>query len=210
MARWAPARGDVIGEIADEVLHNFPTGRILVGVDGRGGSGKTTFAADLAAAFAARGTSAVSMSLEAYADAAAVNARARYEHPYDEVAFRADAIQPFRTGEPVRLEHRSRRDGTLVPHPLTWLPESNAVLVVEGSFLLRPETVGLWHSSLWLNVTREQSIERTAERDGPAAAAAAADAEDRYIADVNPVKRAVANIDMTDPAHPRRTFSDSC
>src|SRR5947209_1527032 len=63
MARWAPARADVIGEYADEVLQLFPRGRILVGIDGLDGAGKTTFARELAEALDARGVPAAALSL---------------------------------------------------------------------------------------------------------------------------------------------------
>jgi len=80
VARWAPARADVIGEYADEALAVFPAGRILIGLDGDDAAARTGFAADLAAAVVERGVPA---------EAAAFR---------DEAAFRVDLLGPFRAG----------------------------------------------------------------------------------------------------------------
>jgi hypothetical protein len=80
MARWAPARADVIGEYAAEVQDLFPSGRILVGLDCDDPSVGAAFARDLAAAIAAQGVPAEAAEL------------------HDEAAFRAGVLTPFRAG----------------------------------------------------------------------------------------------------------------
>ncbi len=80
MARWAPARADVIDEYAAEVLEVFARGRILVGLDRDDAVAGTAFAADLAAAIAARGVPAAPAAFD------------------DEQAFRTAVLEPFRAG----------------------------------------------------------------------------------------------------------------
>src|SRR5690349_24192440 len=121
MARWAPARADVIGEYADEVLRLFPQGRILIGIDGVDGAGKTTFARDLAAAVRDRGVAAAALSFEDFSTPdgdGAPDAR-----PYDVDAFRRLVLTPYRRGETVPVDHAG-----------SFEPGERAVLVVEGAF----------------------------------------------------------------------------
>ena len=44
MALASPTRRDVITSLADEILHNYGRGRVIVGIDGLEGSGTTAFA----------------------------------------------------------------------------------------------------------------------------------------------------------------------
>ncbi|MFD1712888.1 hypothetical protein ACFSBZ_00240 [Amnibacterium flavum] len=87
MARWAAARADVIGEFADEILHNYRGGRAVVGVDGVPGAGQAAFADELASALRERGETAYRATADADDDPTAA-------------AVRADAIEPFRAGRP--------------------------------------------------------------------------------------------------------------
>jgi uridine kinase len=222
MARWAPARADVIGEYADEVLQLFPAGRILVGIDGIDGAGKTTFAKDLAAAVRDRGVASAVVSLDGFHAPAAVrhqgadDADTWFRHAYDYDAFRRLVVEPFRAGAPVALDHRSREDDAVIPDAPRFQPGDRSVLVVEGVFLHRKELVGLWHTSAWLEVPMSVGLARTAERDGSDPDPEAAinrryfGAEERYLREADPRRRANASFDLRDPASPRRIFADAC
>lgn len=215
MARWAPARADVIGEYADEVLQLFPAGRILVGLDGIDGAGKTTFAKDLAASLEERGVAAAALSLDDFlpVDAGAEGAAGTdHSPPYDVDAFRRLVVAPYRRGEPTVLQHRSRAGE--VAEPPVFVPGDRAVLVVEGSFLHARDLVGLWHTSAWLQAPRALARERAAERDGipvddPRLERESA-AVERYFRELDPRKLANASFDLRDPAGPRRIFADAC
>lgn len=80
MARWVPARADVIGAYAAEVLEVFPSGRVLVGLDGDDAEPRASFATDLAGAIRARGVPAESAPFT------------------DEASFRAEVLGRFRSG----------------------------------------------------------------------------------------------------------------
>lgn len=77
------------------------------------------------------------------------------------------------------------------------------VLLVAGFGLLRPELVGSWNFTIWLDVSRELA-------DSRAGIAGDSAARDRYWAEVAPRAAASAIVDTTDLEHPRRVFADSC
>ncbi|HEY8318050.1 MAG TPA: hypothetical protein VIG76_04415 [Amnibacterium sp.] len=78
MARWAPARADVIDEYAAEVLGVFPHGRILLGLDRDDAEVGAAFATDLAASITAAGVPAAAVAF------------------VDEPTFRIAVLGPFR------------------------------------------------------------------------------------------------------------------
>src|SRR3954465_10366305 len=80
MARWAPARADVIDEYAAEVLEVFARGRILLGLARDDPEAGAAFAADLVAAITARGVPAAAVAFE------------------DEQSFRTALLGPLRAG----------------------------------------------------------------------------------------------------------------
>lgn len=217
MARWAPERDAVLSEYAEEVLAVFPRGRILVGVDGVNGSGRTTFARDLAAALQARDVTAAACSLDDFHTAesgwADADARTYYAAAYDYAAFRRLVVEPYRRGDRIPLAHRPSGNGTILDPPV-FAPAERAVLVVEGPFLHRPELVGLWHTSALLQVPRADARQRAAERDGIPVDDPHLEREfqavELYYRAVDARKLANASFDMTDPAHPRRIFADAC
>ncbi len=179
MARWAPLRADVIDELGTEVLDAFPRGRILIGVDGFDDERTTAFGRDLAAAIRHAGVDAAALAFSAY----------RAGHGYDVAAFRTGVLGPYRNGDAIDVVDPALAAG------------DRSVLVVSGRYLLAPDLVGIWHSSIWLN----SPLDETAPKGG-----ADWDEGKRYLHDVDPKRRANADVDATDAEHPRRTFADSC
>jgi hypothetical protein len=53
MARWQPAKQDVLAALADEILQNYSSGKIAI--DGDATSGREAFAGELEEALAAKG-----------------------------------------------------------------------------------------------------------------------------------------------------------
>lgn len=222
MARWAPARGDVIGEYADEVLQLFPAGRVLVGVDGIDGAGRTSFAGDLVGALQERAVSSAVVSMNDFLAPRSVrhappdDAEHWYGHAFDHELVRRLVVQPYRRGEAVALQGFDHERDEPVERPDRFQPAERAVLVVEGIFLHRPELRGLWHSSAWLDVPREVARQRCVQRDGRDPSRDAPrhrvrfPAEDLYLRRVDPRKAANATFDLTDAARPRRVFADAC
>jgi uridine kinase len=91
MERWAPQKTDVLDQLAEEILHNYGTGRPVVAVEGFDPAASAAFADDLAAAITARGHAAgrETLSNDAEPDAGEVR----------------DRLAPFKAGESVDGAH---------------------------------------------------------------------------------------------------------
>ncbi|MCU1535160.1 MAG: uridine kinase [Glaciihabitans sp.] len=224
MARWAPARKDTISALADELLHNYGRGRVLVAIDGPDGAGKSTFADDLAALLREKGHEVFRATVDdfhrPYERAIAegeFNPEGWYRHAYDYDMLRRALVEPFRTpssGAFVLAGFDSRRDQPIQPKWIT--AGTDAILIVDGVFLNRPELRGLWNFTVWLDVSPELGLERYSRRDGTSPDADAPlnrrylGAQEFYQSHATPRARANAIIDNTDVEHPRRVFADSC
>jgi uridine kinase len=89
----------------------------------------------------------------------------------------------------------------------------DALLLVDGVFLLRPELAGAWELSIFLAVDRDGALERAVERDaarmgGRDAARARYEAryfpgETLYLETVHPEQLADVVVENTDPDRPR-------
>ncbi|WP_165069554.1 nucleoside/nucleotide kinase family protein [Marisediminicola senii] len=202
MARWAPQKTDTLASIADEYLHNYRRGRTILAVDGAHGAGQAAFADDLADALKSSGAHTVRASLDDFqrprADRVlrgADSSEGQYLDCYDYSALRRVLIEPFRLGEGasfVTAVFDADRDA---PTPAKWITApGDAVLVIDGVYLLRPELRGLWNYSIWLD---------TPEVDPSAG-------QRLYIAESSPRTTAIAIVDNADADHPRRVFADSC
>jgi uridine kinase len=196
MARWQPARADVIAEYAREVLSTHPRGRVVVGLDGIEApaatdppSGREAFAADLAAAIRAEGVPAVAVPMGRFAARPTAADPARF---FDEGAFRDQVLTPFRRGA------------------LEGAEADRAALVVSGPFLHFGDLAGIWHTSAWLQLSREDEAGRDAARVPGFDGAAWSALVDLAFRRLDARKLAKASFDLADPAHPRRRFEDAC
>lgn len=196
MARWQPARDDVIAEYAREVLEVHSSGRVVVGLDGiedpaegTRPTGREAFATDLAAAFVVLGVDAHAVPMGAFA----VDPRATSpERFYDEAEFRSRVLTPYRRGE------------------LAEVSADRAVLVVSGPFLHFGDLAGIWHTSAWLQLSRELELERDAERLPGVDRAPWTALVDLAFRRLDARKSANSTFDLDDAEHPRRRFEDAC
>lgn len=219
MARWTPQKSDVLAALAADILHNYGKGRAIVAVDGVDGAGKTQFA-DALALELGRGNRAVFRAsiddfhrsrAERYARGAD-SPDGFYRDSYDYATFRRVLVEPFRIGRIGSFVLRAfdvDRDTPIEPK-WTTAPD-DAILLIDGIFLNRPELRGLWNYSIWLNVDPETAAARMLERDAgaPAFPERYAGGRELYAAE-NPSAFASALIDNNDFEHPRRIFADSC
>ncbi|CAN5202101.1 uridine kinase [soil metagenome] len=221
MARWAPQRRDVLEATADELLHNYGRGRVMVAVDGPSGAGKTTFADDLAEALRKKGHDAFRASIDDFLNPRATryaqgrdSAKGRYDDAYNYSVFRRVLAEPFRmngsTGF-VLAAFDEDRDADIESRWVTG--PADAILLVDGSYLLRPELRGIWNTSIWLDADAAVRDDRLLERDG---IEPASERSQRYAGayklykKTKPRDSAAIIVDNTDPEHPRRIFTDSC
>jgi uridine kinase len=210
--------------LRDEVRRNSPRGRILIAVDGEDGSGKTRFADHLAAVFAEDGTRVLRASIDDFHRSRSERYRRGRTSPegfyldsYDYDAFRRLLVEPFRTGaaDGVRLAAFDLAADRPVDAPSVSVPD-DALLIVDGIFLNRPELRGIWHWSVWLDAPLDVRYARMAERDGCDADPAAdsnrryREGQELYLKEAAPRTAASVIVDNTDPASPRRVYADFC
>ncbi len=176
-------------------------GRIIVAVDGIDGAGKTTFADDLAAVLREQGRSVFRASIDGFHRPKALryargteSGEGFYRDSYDYSAFRRVLIEPFRMGGSaafVPAVFDVHRDAWVEP---VWLTgPADAVLVIDGIFLNRPELRGLWDFSIWLETSPQTAAERMSRRDGTTSVRQRyLDGRALYLADADP--RAAASV----------------
>ncbi|WOQ68668.1 uridine kinase [Microbacterium limosum] len=221
------ARTSVLRALRDEVRARCPRGRVVLAVDGVDGAGKTIFADGLAEAFAEEGTDVFRASIEGFHRPRAErptrgedSGRGRYEDSYDYSSFRRVLIDPFREGSRTAASIGFQlaawdavRDA---PVEARWVTgPADAVLVVDGVFLHRPQLADIWDWSVWLDTPPDVASARMALRDGSDPDPDAPGnryrrrGQESYMAEVDPRNRAAAVIDNTDPESPRRVLTGS-
>lgn len=214
--------------LRDEVRQHYRAGRVIIAVDGRDGAGKTVFADGLAAVFAEDGSAVFRASIDDFHRPRAeryarghTSPEGFYRDSYDYSTFRRVLIDPFLDGRQTaattgfQLAAFDLARDTPVESAWVTAPR-DAVLIVDGIFLHRPELRGLWDWSVWLDVPVEVAFRRMAVRDrtDPDFLADSntryRDGQELYLRDARPREAASAIVDNTDLEHPKRVYQDSC
>jgi uridine kinase len=201
------ARADLLAAVADRV----PAGRrVRVGVDGRGGAGKTVFADELAAVLSVRGRSVVRASVDGFHRPRSERYRRGRESAvgywldaYDYDRMTGALLDPFGRGEAVRTAvHDVRTDADLDLRPVP--VRRDDVLIVDGVFVHRDELAPYWDFSLYLHVDLAVSLARMSVRDRlPIETTRRYTGAHRlYVAACDPLRRASVVVDNTDLATP--------
>jgi uridine kinase len=211
-----PQRAAVLAAVAAEVPPAEGPVCTRVGVDGVDGSGKTVFAAELAAVLRQAGREVVQVSLDDFHHVRAVRYRRGRTSPegfwldsFDYPRFAAEVLEPLGPGGSRRYRPRGHDLVTdaVLDVPFLTAP-AGAVLVVDGLFLHREELEGLWDFTVFLDVPFEVTAVRMAGRDGThpdpedPSMARYVQAQRRYFAEREPWSRADAVVDNTDVARP--------
>jgi uridine kinase len=165
--------------IADRGL-GHPT---RVAIDGVTASGKSTLARELSEALSQLGRPVIHVSMDGFHHPRArryrqgrESARGYYEDAYDFAALVRELLEPLGpTGDRrYRTSVIALETDTPTAEPLKTAPEA-AVLVVDGTFLQRPEVGDLWDERVWVKTPLEIARQRGIDRDagllgGPQAA----------------------------------------
>ncbi|MDR7185580.1 uridine kinase [Microbacterium trichothecenolyticum] len=208
-------------ELRDRVRRRYPAGRVIVAIDGLDGAGKTVFADGLAEVFAETGDAVFRAGIDGFHRPRAERyLRGRrspegfYRDSYDYATFRRVLIDPFRDGAQTAgttgfqlTAFDVARDA---PVESQWVTAPlDAVLVVDGIFLHRPELQDLWDWSVWLDVSFDVAYARMALRDDsdpdPDAPSNARyrQGQEIYLNEARPRDAASVIVDNADLAHPR-------
>ena len=186
--------------LAAEILDLNGRGRVIVAVDGADEAARTAFADDLAAVLDEAGRPAIRASLtyfqrsrEEQATFGADTPARQFAHGYDYSALRRTLLEPFRLGGSAGFVTQAfdpDRDSWIEPAWTT--APADAILVLDGEFILRTELRDGWNYTILLE------SDTTSEADY------------LYQLDARPRQAASAVIDLSDPDKPQRVFSDSC
>ena len=200
-------RIEFLRTIAAEILHNYGRGRTIIAIDGTDARGRADFADDLAAVFREDERHIFRASLSNFQHSRAEQQRLAPELPdtserlyrvgYDYSALRRVLVEPFRMGGStgfVTEEFDPDRDTWIQP---TWqTAPADAILIIDGDYINRPELHGLWLYSVLL--------------EGGPDSGSASDPAARYLAEVHPRDIVSAVVDTTNQQAPRRVLTDRC
>ena len=144
------------------LLSSSPSRPILVALDGRCGSGKTTLAAQLAKAFP---------------DSITVHTDDYYLPPADRVPgwdtipcanmdlarLRAEVLEPARAGQPFLYKAYSCREGAYLP-PVACAPRR--LVLVEGSYSHHPSLAACYDLRVFVTCSKAEQARRLQAREG--------------------------------------------
>ncbi|MCK0111265.1 uridine kinase [Ornithinimicrobium sp. F0845] len=165
-AGFLPVRQLVLVDLLAMMLAIRPGERALIAIDGVDGAGKTRLASELVAlAPHVAGREVHRVSIDGFHHPRALrHARGSgpetfYRDSFDYEAFLAGVVRPFRAGrEIVPAVHDAEADEAVYPDPVELAED--AVLLVDGIFLRRPELAAVWDATLMLLVPLSVSVPR--------------------------------------------------
>jgi uridine kinase len=202
--------------LAADILLTNGRGRAIVAVDGVDGAGKSFFADGLAAAITRAGHPVFRSSIDGfYRSRAERHARGVdspegfYRDSFDYGTFRRVLVEPFRAGGSGSFVLAAFDHVSDSPVPSKWITgKQDAILVVDGIFLNRPELHGFWNYSIWLEVPAGVAEARLLKRDGESGVAERyTKGQELYRNEASPREAATVVIDNSDFDLPQREFS---
>jgi uridine kinase len=169
---------------------------VVIGIDGQGGAGKSTFARRLGVAFS---SAVVVAGDDFYRDMdsgarAALSPESGVERYFDWQRLRREVLEPVRRGDPTlrfpRYDWALATMGGWVDVPM---PD---VVVVEGVYTLRPELVDLVDVPVWVEAPEATRLRRQLERGESSSEWRRRwlAAENHYVATDDPRSRAVLRV----------------
>lgn len=214
-------RREVLHAVARILLARPSDHPLRVGIDGVCGSGKTTFAAELAEVLRDLGRPAVVVDSDGFHHVRARRrrrtddpARGYYEDAYDFDAVRDRVLVPLGPGGDRRYATRVHDLGTdaVFTHETATAPE-DAVVLFAATFVQRDDLRDHWDEVIHLHVEGAAALARGIARDAAALGgveAAARAYDERYMAacriyvtEHDPLAEASIVVDNTDLAAPR-------
>lgn len=175
-----PARTKVVELAAQLVLASEPHGSVLVAVDGSSGTGKSTFADELARTLKPSGRAVVRASIDSFHNPRSVRYRLGNDSPegyyrdsHNLRGLENDLLQPFTKGSGhFRSAVFDEPTDQSIDRPPQQVPELG-ILVFDGLFLHRRELVKYWNLSILLVAGRRCEamwqgwLQRDLPEDGP-------------------------------------------
>ena len=166
-------RGELLDRLAGAIGSVTASHPLRVAVDGPPAAGKTTLADELALLLRSRGREAIRAPAESFRLPRAQRYRrgefspeANYHDSFDYGTLRRVLLDPLGPGGDRRYQHAVYDLGTdtAVSRPAATAP-ADAVLLLDGVFLLRPELTGRWDLGIFVSAAFEQVPDRARIRD---------------------------------------------
>lgn len=165
-AGFVPVRQLVLVDLLGLIMATRPAERAVVAIDGVDGVGKSHLAAELLAlADRLAGRELLSVSMDGFHHvgdvryAQCLTSQTYYRDAFDYGAFEQHVLTPFRSGrEIVPAVHDVASDESILPDAIE--AAEDAVLLIDGVFLHRPELTALWDASLFVHAPFEISVPR--------------------------------------------------
>jgi uridine kinase len=132
---------------------------VLVGIDGRGGSGKTTLAVSLGGVVVHGDDFYRPMPT---AERLRLDAEGGYHRYFDWQRLRDQVLLPLRDGRPARYQRYDWPTGEVDPECHEVAP--TGVVVVEGCYSVRPELAGFYDVTVHVDTPREVCLARVQAR----------------------------------------------
>lgn len=165
--------GDIPNDLADRICEPARPQPVRVAVDGIDAAGKTTLATALAGALAERGRTVIQASVDGFHRPREEryrqgpdSARGYYEDSFDYHALRTNLLLPLGPGGSRRYRRAvfDYRTDSPLDLPFATAPD-DAILILDGIFLLRPELVDLWDFRIFVDVGFDIALQRALIRD---------------------------------------------
>jgi len=166
-------REQAVREVAEAIVAVERPHPVRVAVDGVGASGKTVFADALAEEVRRGGRDVVRVSIDGFHNPAATRTRqgadsprGYYEDSFDYGAFTSHVLEPLGPGgsRSIRRAVFDFRTDSPVDSPVEDVAP-DAVLIVDGIFLLRPELLAGWDYRVFVEVDFDVALARALTRD---------------------------------------------
>lgn len=218
------ARALMLTELARYIAAIERPHPVRVAIDGRTAAGKTTLADELVAPIEREGRIPIRIQIDDFYRPLAVR-RQRQDIPswqryyldsFDHPAIRASLLPLGPEGD---RQYRHAIFDSYHDVPIiepTQEASPNAIILIDGVFLYRPELDDLWDVRIFVDIDSEDSLQRGPPRDqawvGSVEAAAQRyhttyiPGEEHYIATIRPHERADIIIDNRNPATPHLRF----
>lgn len=164
----------VFHTVANKILAIQKSRPLIIAVDGVDGAGKTFFAQNLKPILEEGGKEVIIIAMDNFHHPKSIRYKQGNDSPsgfyydsYDYDSFITNVILPFQQqGQYVTKVFDLDQDKPLMQKTRHVPP--NAVLIVEGIFLNRPQLAAFWHYSIYLHVSVETSLARNLERSNAA------------------------------------------
>jgi uridine kinase len=169
--RRSTPREELLVALAARVLALPEDRPLAVAVDGMGGSGKTTLAADVATVLTGAGRQVVAVAYDDFHHPrerrhrrGRLSAEGYLEDAFDPESLRSHVLDPLARGEDVRpAAYDLAADEPVDVDPVPVGP--GTVVLVEGSFLLSPEVAARWDLAVLVVAEPGAVLERVLVRD---------------------------------------------